>query len=468
MMFVVFFLGYMVQVAPCAFLCIFPLTEIVEDKIAFRKKTLRDIPALLLGTDFLFSCGSMLLINRFGGEYTAYILINALFLGMVFICIAVSAFILPVAVSQKLFLFLFTFNYGILVTVVCMALPVALYTPPAYEGLPYKPTGVALLAVVNLICLPLFSIVLRRLCRLFPIKRAEKNLFPKAFYFLPIPFTVLTFLYAILIDFDYNFTYSRLLFLLFLIGLLLTQLAFYWFMASSVSYSSQLSSQEQKYQLTLESYRSMERHLESLRVFRHEFNRYLTTINSYLLVGQSEEAQAYIRSLLETPALSEPLSYCRHPMINALLHSFLPELKAAGVNVKYDIQIPPQLSLPDEHLIGILYNLLQNASEACRLVLQKKERTDPPFLHLGIHIRQDHLVILCTNSYCQPLRQNSAGRLLSSKKDPSHHGYGMQIMKQITEQHDGIFEYKPYPHEFQVSIALHLNEMETEENSQEV
>lgn len=455
-----YFFGYLSQVLPCALLCLIPALETYKENQHNRGKLFLNTLLLSLVTGLFFASASTYFTWLFvGGKMPyslTYLLINGVFIGMTVVCFVIFLHKISFDLPHHLFLFLFTFNYGMLVSVFSMIFSSLTPHETFYTGLPYKFSVILFLTGANLLLLPLFGRLLQKLWRLFPVDSQEITGPQRLFFLLPIPFIALT-LFCALMGSDELF--SNLLFILLLVGLLVAQLTFYWFLATFISNTIQLTTQKQQYQLAIENYHSMQRHLEALRVFRHEFNRHLLTISGYLSSENQQEAQIYIQNLLDEPTIAEPLLYCRHPLINALLYSFLPELKQAGVEVTCNVILPEKLALPDDHLTGLLYNILQNAADSCLFTLKQKGDTQKVFLQLKIFIRQEHLVVSCCNTCTHSVLKDNLGRILSSKKDTSGHGYGLQIIQNIVRLHDGILEhtYQKENSSFQLSAALHLD-----------
>ncbi|MBS6182134.1 MAG: GHKL domain-containing protein [Erysipelotrichaceae bacterium] len=453
-----FFFGFLSQVIPCAMLCLLPAFFSSKANRTFSSKHWAVIGTSFLGSGLLFSASSSFIAwNYINGRVSIDFssnLINLIFIGIVLVYFIVFFIKSSMDATHTIFLFLFSFNYGMLISVFSMIYSSLTPYPGKYKGLPYKTSGVIFLVAANLLLFPLFAYMLQRLWKIFPKASQKSGRSMRLFFLLPVPFIILTLICSLL---GSDTLFSDPLFSLLLVGFLLAQLTFYWFLANFVSHTVQISMQERQYQIALENCHSMQKHLESMRVFRHEFNRHLTTISGYLATHREGDAQTYILNLLAEPSMAAPLAYCHHPLVNAVLHSFLPSLEQQGAEVTYKIEIPDELPLPDNHLTGLLYNMLQNASEACMLTLKEPDYPKKPYLHLNICIRQEHLVFLCTNSCCQPISRNLSGNILSSKKDSGAHGLGLQIMQNIVQIHDGILEYHEKADSFELSAALHLD-----------
>ena len=83
----------------------------------------------------------------------------------------------------------------------------------------------------------------------------------------------------------------------------------------------------------------------------------------------------------------------------------------------------------------LLTNMLENALDACLAMPDDSER----FIHFKLHSSEEHFTVTCENSTQRTLIINKDGSVTTSKDDTQHHGFGIAIMRQITEKRSGQF-----------------------------
>ena len=97
-----------------------------------------------------------------------------------------------------------------------------------------------------------------------------------------------------------------------------------------------------------------------------------------------------------------------------------------------DVSVPPILPFQAADL-GILFgNIIDNAIEA---VLQHPSSSNT--IKLLARYEKETLIITCINSYNHKLILNQSGELVSSKSDPTNHGYGIYSVKQVASKYHG-------------------------------
>ena len=174
---------------------------------------------------------------------------------------------------------------------------------------------------------------------------------------------------------------------------------------------------------------------ESTRRERHELRHHLALMDEMLSNGQYDRAQEYTRSLLDKAAALPSDTYSSNPVINAIAGRFLNDAKAAGITVSCDIQATENTPLQDDELCMLLTNMLENALDACLSMSGESEQ----FIRFRLHSSDEHFTVTCENSTQKTLIFNPDGSVTTSKEDTDQHGFGIPIMRQITEKQNGRF-----------------------------
>ena len=133
-------------------------------------------------------------------------------------------------------------------------------------------------------------------------------------------------------------------------------------------------------------------------------------------------------------------------MVRAMLNYKLSAMKDSGVTLSLHIALPEGLALDEFDATVILGNLLDNAAEACAVLLVE-QRT----LRLKLHYQPDYLVIQTENP--QPPGQ-TGGKGHSTKPDAADHGFGLANIEYLAKKHNGLLKTKREAGVFRVNVVL--------------
>ena len=189
-----------------------------------------------------------------------------------------------------------------------------------------------------------------------------------------------------------------------------------------------IDAQKEKNNLLLE-------HEEEVRRQRHDLRQHLNVILSALEKKRYEEIEAYVRELTERIPVNRDVTWCDHPVANALLSYYVSSAEAEGVQCEVRAQIPANLPrVSDGDLCVLIGNLLENALEACR-----RMKEGPKSLKFRARIQGELLTVIVDNTYDGKVRFYR-GKYLSSKREAL--GTGLQSVTSVARRHGGeaVFE----------------------------
>lgn len=222
------------------------------------------------------------------------------------------------------------------------------------------------------------------------------------------------------------------LFLSFLITLIIQQ-----FLVITTATEEQQNRIEQRllYQDLEQEYYELAVHKEEkLSRIRHDMSNMLQTA-LMLFESKNPQNQAEAKEMLkkQTAALCAvaPTVYCDVPVINTVLALKKETAEQKGIHLNIEVEKLSRLYIENMDLCSILSNLLDNA------ILHTSSYDGQNQVGIKIAPSAGYLLIRTEN----PLRPGTTltrNQLLSSS--PSHtegHGYGMEILKELTKKYDG-------------------------------
>lgn len=197
--------------------------------------------------------------------------------------------------------------------------------------------------------------------------------------------------------------------------------------------SSSVKAMQAKLEQDLEFYRRSEAVLQEYHALRHELKNHIALMESLLRDKQYDKLEQYFADYTGkiTPQLAE--FRCASPLISSVISHQMNTAQAAGVTLDVIAAVPEKLGIADDDLCSVLSNMLDNGVEGCL-------RAGQSLVRAALHTDRNCLFITVTNPVSRDiLRENPS--LLSTKENASAHGFGIPILRRITEKYDGIITF---------------------------
>ncbi len=197
--------------------------------------------------------------------------------------------------------------------------------------------------------------------------------------------------------------------------------------------SAAVKAMQAKLEQDLEFYRRSEAVLQEYHALRHELKNHIALMESLLRDKQYDKLERYFADYSGkiTPQLAE--FRCASPLISSVISHQMNTAQAAGVTLDVIAAVPEKLGIADDDLCSVLSNMLDNGVEGCL-------RAGQSLVRAALHTDRNCLFITVTNPVSGDiLRENPS--LLSTKENASAHGFGIPILRRITEKYDGIITF---------------------------
>ena len=141
--------------------------------------------------------------------------------------------------------------------------------------------------------------------------------------------------------------------------------------------------------------------------------------------------------------------YSKNEILNTVLLLKKIEAKKFDINMVYKIDKSISLdSMKDSDVCKLFSNLLDNSIEASK-------KTDDKKVLLKLCKRNDYIVLICENTYKEELRKNILG-FLTTKENKKEHGYGIKIIKSISDKYGGEMNIQAKNGLFKVIIVFNI------------
>ena len=218
----------------------------------------------------------------------------------------------------------------------------------------------------------------------------------------------------------------------------------------------ELQAEKQRFLAEREMTQMTESKLEDLRCIRHDLKNQYSYMQILLSEQRYEELQQYFAKLAENLPTQLNMIDCGNRTMNTVLNMEMQKLKSDRISFEHQLVVPPVLPFPDEDVCAIVTNLLDNAADECRRLLQKGWLSVK--VRLEIYPHQSYLYIKCLNSTDREDLRRSKGGLLTTKNDEQLHGYGTKIITKLAEKYNGCADFSLDDGQFVAQVMLDMTE----------
>lgn len=214
--------------------------------------------------------------------------------------------------------------------------------------------------------------------------------------------------------------------------------------------SSNLAAQNHQLEIQSLQYENLNRQIAATRQARHDLRHHIAVMDSYLTSGEYGKLHEYLQGYKQSLPNDSSVLFCKHETANILLLYFAQQAKEKQIDFSATASLPEQIGVPDNVLSVLLGNLLENALEACLTVRDRQA-----WISVKAKAQPDAVFIQIENTYGKEPVKDREGRYLSSKHKGL--GVGLESVKNIASQYDGLLEIELENGCFRVSVLLNLS-----------
>ncbi len=191
----------------------------------------------------------------------------------------------------------------------------------------------------------------------------------------------------------------------------------------------------------------MESSLKTTKAMRHDLRNHLSVIYALVEKGERDTALEHLSKMTDIYDDTRQYAYTENIDIDSILNFKIQAAEQQNIKIALDLSIPEKMCIPSFDLAIILGNLLDNAIEAVAEL--EKERQ----IKTKINYNKGRLIIQVENPY-QGERFKEGNRYLTTNKEPSKHGLGLENVKNVLQKYDGSMEITHQGMVFSVSLML--------------
>ncbi len=193
-------------------------------------------------------------------------------------------------------------------------------------------------------------------------------------------------------------------------------------------------------------FEALEESQEKTILYRHDMRHHLNLINSYLADNNKKAAQNYIAEVEQTIDDTVVEKYCSNYTVNLILYSYITHAKKEEIEVETQIVLPEENTVSDMDLCVIFGNIIENAINACKGILNANNR----YIKIVCKSKNDKLFIQVTNNY-EGKVEFADDMPIGTRKN---HGLGTKSIAAIAQKYGGVYSFSAVDGVFTTSIIL--------------
>ncbi len=174
---------------------------------------------------------------------------------------------------------------------------------------------------------------------------------------------------------------------------------------------------------------------EKMRKFRHDFSAHYLVMQSLCDEEKLQELKSYLNTIQSDLKWKHPNSFTGVTSVDAIIAHYLERAKEYGIEVYYKVSLPENIELELVDFCTVLYNLLQNAVEACENCVTKKK------IILEVYPLQQAIYLVVQNTVATPFVVSN-NELETHKLDKKNHGLGSRSVKDVAAKYYGSVIYR--------------------------
>lgn len=190
---------------------------------------------------------------------------------------------------------------------------------------------------------------------------------------------------------------------------------------------------------------------DEFRSFRHDFQNHILCLQSILDANDVEQAQEYLSSLVDRSSGTKPKYNTGSVIIDALLNDKSTAAEKQNISIEFTGYVPTT-GIHNIDLCTIFANAIDNAIEACR----KSNSTEDKYIRICSDFRQGYYFLTITNPIFETI-QLEKGRIITSKKNKTLHGYGLANIIKAVKKYNGDTNISTQDNYFSLDITLLLD-----------
>lgn len=170
---------------------------------------------------------------------------------------------------------------------------------------------------------------------------------------------------------------------------------------------------------------------EKQKILIHDIRKHLLSIAELNEKNETEKIAAYINQIVQSSDLRDSVRVCDNNLLNTIIFRVKQRCRETGTSLITDIRTRCIDFLSEYDITALFSNLLDNAMDAAKNIPNS-------YIELNVTPHNSKAVIITMINSCKgdPF-VGKHRRLISTKKNPWRHGYGMKSVQRVIHKYKG-------------------------------
>lgn len=179
-----------------------------------------------------------------------------------------------------------------------------------------------------------------------------------------------------------------------------------------------------------ESYKVAQERIDAVRRYRHDLAKNIRTLQYLTKEGQDDAgAREYLENIEASYREFQQEQYCRDEIVNSILSIKKQQCREREIPLQIQVEDIDYSKIQDTDMVGLLYNLLDNAVEAHERIPEGSTRG----IFLSMGKKGEEILMNVENYICPGENVN----FKTVKESPENHGIGTKIIEAAVEKYNG-------------------------------
>lgn len=238
-----------------------------------------------------------------------------------------------------------------------------------------------------------------------------------------------------------------------MIGLVLSTIAILKIGVSESEKKSAIALLSKQVENQIEYYEKINKIYGEFRSFRHDYKNHVLCLRGLIAADKKSEALEYMDTIQDMSSVGKNKYNTGNIIIDALLSD--KSEKAEKVNTKLEFSgIVPTSGISNADLCIIIANAVDNAIEAC----SKDESQNEKIIKTEADFKQGYFFFNSVNPIFEEVKFKGKNKVVTSKNDKEHHGFGVANIVHTAEKYDGTADISTENNEFKLEVQLLLKQ----------